>query len=435
MLNKSRGHTTLMENVSPPRVWRKGKPARQLSSLGDGENVGKTRVRVRRPPQTDEAEICRRLRELREFPEIFEAIARSPAAELALQAELRETYPDDIVPLAIQIAELRRRAASRFARAERMWFDRVGLEQATSEIVARHKARRFSGEIDDLCCGIGGDTIALAESGPVQAVDLRQSRALMTQWNAEIYGVDDRVTTRTSDVTGLAKSRNLVHLDPDRRTAARRAKRLEDYAPGPDFMSALMDARPGGAIKISPASNFGGKFPGCEIELVSLEGECREAVVWFGELAGSRQYRATILPAGASVSGDPLEQQAEVHPLREYLYDPDPAVVRSGMLDEVAVRLQLQRLDEAEEYLTGSRLVDSDFVTPFEVLAELPYNEKQVRRYFREHPYGQVEIKCRHLSMDADKYRRKLSLHGSEPVTLIFARLGGRARAVVGRRV
>ena len=38
----------------------------------------------------------------------------------------------------------RRKRASKFERAGRMWFDPIGVEQATAEPVARHKARRFA---------------------------------------------------------------------------------------------------------------------------------------------------------------------------------------------------------------------------------------------------------------------------------------------------
>ena len=43
-----------------------------------------------------------------------------------------------------------------------------------------------------------------------------------------------------------------------------------------------------------------------EIELVSVSGECREATVWFGELKGDAPYRATVLPGGESIAGDPM---------------------------------------------------------------------------------------------------------------------------------
>jgi len=185
---------------------------------------------------------------------------------------------------------------------------------------------------------------------------------------------------------------------------------------------------------LSPAGNFADKFPGAEYELVSLAGECKEATVWFGELAGEVSWRATVLPAGETLAGEPLVIRTDVRPLGGTLYDPDPAVVRAGLVDLLAEQLELGRLDDAEEYLTSDRLVESPFVRSFEVLAELPNNEREIRRYFRKSDFGQVEIKCRHIPIQPEAVRRKLSLTGTEPAVLLFARIAGKARAVVCRR-
>ncbi|MBX3439768.1 MAG: hypothetical protein KF861_19920 [Planctomycetaceae bacterium] len=351
--------------------------------------------------------------------------------ELALQSRLRQEYPDEVVRLAVALRDLRQRAGAKFTRADRMWFDRVGLEQATSEAVARHKAARFSGAVDDLCSGIGGDALALGAHCQVTTVDARPEAALMTAWNAAAYDVASNVTTRVGDVERTAVSSPLVHIDPDRRTGAKRSVRIEDYRPSLEFLHNLIDTRVGGAIKLSPASNFGGKFPGCEVELISLHGECKEATVWFGELAGKAPSRATVLPSGETIAADPMSSRARIGGLGQFVYDPDPAIVRSGLLDVAAVALGLERLDAEEEYLTGDRLVTSPFVQTFELLADLPNNDRQIRRWFREHAFGQVEIKSRHVPIDADMVRRKLPLAGQNAGVLIFARVSGRTRALV----
>jgi hypothetical protein len=316
-----------------------------------------------------------------------------------------------------------------------MWFDRQGLEQATSEAVGRHKAGRFSGNVLDLCSGIGGDCLAIAQSCSVTAVDSNPVAGLRTQWNAEAYGVGQRVTIECQDVTTIDPRTTFVHIDPDRRAQAHgRAVRVEDYVPGLDFLQRLVRDGRGGAIKLSPASNFGGKFRDVEIELVSLDGECKEATIWFGELRGSPSWRATVLPSGETVAAEPLEFAAEITAPMQYVYDPDPAVVRAGLVDAVAAQLGLSRLDAAEEYLTGAKPLQSGFVQAFEVLAELSNNASEIRKYFRAAEFGQVEIKCRHIPIEAETIRRRLPLSGNRSGVLIFARVAGKARALVCRR-
>lgn len=382
---------------------------------------------------------CTLLRQLAETPELFEELGAVCGPELHVQTRLRRWYPAELVRAAIELVELRRRAGMKFSRADQMWFDRQGLEQSTSEAVARHKAERMEGldtPVWDLCCGIGGDSIALAERVPrVIAVDLAPANGLRTELNARAYGVGSRVETRIEDITRIDLSRLPVHVDPDRRSGRKRAVRLEDFRPSLEFLRHLMDVTPGGAVKLSPASNFGGKFPDCEIELISLHGECKEATVWYGNLKGEPPVRATILPAGFSLAADPWQFRPNVGSLGTYLYDPDPAIVRAGLVDALAEELGLTRLDESEEFLTGEQPVFSPAVSAFEVLANLPNNSRQIRGYFRSSRVGEVEIKCRHVPTDAEQIRKKLPLPGDEKGVLIIARLSGRTRALVARRV
>ncbi len=378
---------------------------------------------------------CELLRTLRETPAVWPAIATAHGSELQIQKQLRARFDDQLVRAALTLAELRRKAATKFPRAVELWFDRQGLEQATSHAVAEHKARRFTAETWDLCCGIGSDACALAARVDVTAVDLEPSTALRAWWNAEVLGVDARLNVLCADVLQLELAGRLVHIDPDRRPGLQgRAMRIEDYVPGLEWLQTLTRQARGGAIKLGPASNFGGKFPGTEVELISLNGECKEATIWFGELAGPAPFRATALPSGETLAGHPLDALAPRSTMQRYLYDPDPAIVRAGLVDLLAERLGLARLDDAEEYLTGDRLATSPFVQAFEVLEVLPNQERELRAALRRSDFGTLEIKCRHLPIAAEELRRRLPLPGHAPGVVLFVREQGRAKSVLARR-
>lgn len=378
------------------------------------------------------------LHQLRETPEIFEEIRNGSSNELHIQNALRKLYPKELVTAALTLDKLRKRAISKFSKGAEMWFSRQGFEQSTSEIVALHKAKRFDGEVLDLCSGIGGDAIALSSANQVTSIDCNPVTLLRAEWNTEIYGNSSRWQGEAASIQSIGEERflnRLLHIDPDQRTGSKgRSLRVEDLSPGIEFLQAIPNRCLGGAIKLSPASNFGGKFLNAEIELISVGGECKEATVWFGSLAGEHEWRATVLPAGETISGDPLSSFAEVVPIQSYIYDPDPAVVRSGLLDVVAEKLNLNRLDDAEEYLTSDELVQSPFVSAFRVIDILAGSEKPVRKYFKERNFGQVEIKCRHVPVQADSYRKKLSLKGSDAISLIIARNQGKTKSVICER-
>ena len=133
----------------------------------------------------EDEDACRVLEQLKATPELFERLAGNQRAELGLQKRLRAEFSPAVVRAAITQAELRKKAASRFTRAADMWFSAKGLEQATSEAVAAHKAKRFDGAVQDFCCGIGADSVALGMRGcDVTSVDISPVCCLMADWNA-----------------------------------------------------------------------------------------------------------------------------------------------------------------------------------------------------------------------------------------------------------
>ncbi len=384
----------------------------------------------------DSKEECQILSQLNENSELFDLISQAKGTELHIQKFLRKQYPSDLVQVALTVADLRKQAQFKFQHASEMWFDRVGLEQSTSEIVARHKSKRFEGEVWDFCCGIGGDTISLADQCQVHSVDLNPASCLRTEFNAKVYGVHQNVETHCADVMEMLSQGQIVHVDPDRRSQKqkKRSLRVEDGSPDLDQLLQIINVSEGGAVKLSPAGNFGGKFSNTEIELISLNGECKEATIWFGSLAKPGIWRATVLPSGETIEGEPLGALAEQSTLLKYIYDPDPSVVRAGLIDQLSVDQGFFRLDPAEEYLTSESPVESSFTRRFEVLEILPNNDREIRNYFRKNPFGQLEIKCRHIPIDAEAKRRKLPLEGNGSAVLFFARIQGRSKAIVAKR-
>lgn len=374
---------------------------------------------------------------LADNPEVFVAVAEASGDALRAQKSLRARFPAEAVRLALSLTEYRRKAASRgFPHADRLWFDRVRLEQATAWPVARHKARRFSGIVQDACCGAGMDAIALAERAEVVATDIDPLACFIAKRNAEIFGAGSKITIRTQAAEELTSREGLLHIDPDRRSGkAGRAVRLEDYVPSLEILWQRMREFAGGAIKLSPAANFGGKFENVEMELVSLYGECKEATIWFGTLAGEESWRATALPSGETIAGDPLAAEPSCAPLRQYLYDPDPALVRAGLIDLFCAERAINRLDLAEEYLTSDGYIESPFVTGFRVLAELPNNETTLKRQLRNLKAGVVEIKARRLPVPIERLQKKLPRAGSRPLVVFFCRIADRARIVIAERV
>jgi hypothetical protein len=353
---------------------------------------------------------------------------------------LRKLAPPVAISAAIRLARARAKAADKFERGAHLWGVPTAVEQATSEPVARHKAARFACPlVVDLCAGIGGDTVALAARSDVIAVDLDPGMCHRLRYNAAVYDVSERVLPVQARAESFAIPAGAwLHLDPDRRFSRNeRASRLLDYAPGPAFWKAVALQLRGGAIKLSPASDFAEHFAGpqYEIELVSLRGECKEATVWFGEPV-SCVRRASRLPENVTWTDRdaPTTELAGVSTLKKLIYDPDPALLRSGLLDGFALEHRLARLGHGVDYLTGDELVSTPFLTAFEVQDVAPLDLKRLRRMITKYDVGMLEIKVRGVQITPEHLRAQLSPRGTSGATLLIFGGIGPTQVVLAQR-
>ena len=210
-----------------------------------------------------------------------------------------------------------------------------------------------------------------------------------------------------------------------------------DYAPGPEFWKLTASRVPAGAIKLSPASDFDHRLgtSDYEIELVSYRGECKEATAWFGELVTCRR-RATRLPENITWTDrdGPKSPSTPITSLRSLIFDPDPALVRSGLLDGFAQAHGLARLADGVDYLTGDLILRSPFIQTFHVLDVSPLDRKQLRRLIARNRIGTLEIKVRGVDVLPEALRGQLDLSGDRSATLLVVGGTGPARAVLAQR-
>lgn len=344
---------------------------------------------------------------------------------------------------------LRLRARKKFSRADRMFFNRVGLEQATDEHVARYKAGRFpAGALAwDLCCGVGGDLLALADRGPVIGADRHPGMAALAAANlrvAEACDATSRPRHASLAVAMDAASADLAtcgawHIDPDRRPQGRRTTRVALHEPGLEAIERLLQANPNGAVKLAPAADVPPPWTErAELEWLARDGECRQLVAWFGQLATQHgRRRATLLGRDGrhTFCGRGGASAPTAVTLGRYVFEPDPAVLAAGLTGELAGACNLARLAPDVAYLTGDVAVANDLLAAFEVRAELPFDMRRVKALLRERGWGRLEVKKRGVDIDPEQVRKRLRVDGDEPITLLLSRRGHSVQAILARRL
>ncbi|MEV2234454.1 methyltransferase domain-containing protein [Streptomyces phaeochromogenes] len=377
-----------------------------------------------------------------------------PAQELAVATRLRREHPAEFVSAALGQARLRQRAVVKFGAADagRMYFTPNGVEQSTRASVAAYRARRFQElgvrSVADLCCGIGGDAIALARAGiRVLAVDRDPLTAAVARANADALGLGELIEVREADVTEVATAAyDAVFVDPARRGGRGRVFDPEAYSPPLSWAVRTALEAPLAALKIAPGIPHETVPAEAGAEWISDSGDVKEAVLWFGtggtglgetgpgeaRSGGAGSVCATLLPGPRTLVGRGLPDP-QVRPLGRYLYEPDGAVIRAHLVAEVAEELDGGGLiDETIAYITADSLKDSPYATAYEITDQLPFSVKKLKALLRERGVGVLTVKKRGSAVEPEELRRKVKPQGPNSATVFLTRVKGAPTMLLG---
>jgi SAM-dependent methyltransferase len=370
----------------------------------------------------------------------------SEADALGELTRLRRTYAPEHAAAAFELSLLRRRAQAKFPQAGRMYFTREALEQASAAPVAARRAARLAAyaHVADLGCGIGGDALALASAGTfVTAVDRDEMRLALAAANAAALGFFERMHFVQADLLATEPPvADALFCDPGRRAGGKRRFDPASYEPPLDHVLSWRARTPALAVKLAPGIDPAELPADAEVEFVSLDGELKEALLWCGPPAQVAR-RATLLrsaPADAPVvhTLEPQLHEAAV-PLSQplaYLYEPDPAVIRAGLVARLANHIGAAQLDPTIAYLTAATRVSTPFARSWPILEWHPFQLKRLRARLRTLDAGPVTVKKRGSPLDTDALARQLSGPGARSLVVTLTRMHGQPIAVIcGDRV
>lgn len=372
--------------------------------------------------------------------------AGTPSELVSTVTRLRaEGHPAALVSAVLGQARLRARASRKFGVfAGRMLFTQAGLEQATRLRVAALHAGRFRsaglGSVVDLGCGIGGDAIALASLDiAVTAVEVDEVTAAIASYNLAPFPSSTVIHADARDID--VDPFDAVFADPARRTAGHsettRVTDPDDYTPSLDLLWEIAERKPVG-IKLGPGFDRSRIPDDVEAQWVSVDGDVVELGLWTGALARPGVTRSALVVSedGTSeMTSDGDSEDEAVRPLGSYLYEPNGAVIRARLIGDLARRIGAGILSDRIAYLTSDDLVPTPFAHAFRVIADLPLDEKTVKRELRSRRIGILEVKKRGADIDPAVFRRRMALSGPEAATIVLTRVAGRHRAILVERV
>ncbi|WP_092803269.1 class I SAM-dependent methyltransferase [Klenkia marina] len=386
-------------------------------------------------------EVVRQLRALA-TPEGAAALARARALladrtdVVAALSRLRAEFGADLGGPAWGVARQREKARAAFGPdADRMLFTGDTLEQAgRPELADRRAARLLAGGATtavDLGCAAGTESLALARAGAdVVAVDRDPVARELTAHNAAALGL--AVQVRDADVVELvAAARDgrvagctAAVLDPARRAGGRRVLDPAGWSPPWSTVVALLDAVPCCVVKVAPGLDHDRVPEGVEAEWVSVGGSIVEALLW-GRGVSTTWRRATVVRAGAvhELCADADPGRAPVAAPRGWLHEPDPAVIRSGLVATVADQLGATLVDGQIAYLTSDAPADSPWVTSYRITDVLPFSVKRLRGLLRERGIGRVVVKRRGSAVEPEALVKQLRGKGEGRAVVVVTRV------------
>lgn len=318
---------------------------------------------------------------------------------------------------------LRRKAAAKFAEPWRWLLTEEALQQATALPVAKHRARRLRARaVHDVTCSIGAD---LAWFGPGSfGSDLDEVRLAMARHNCP------ETPLLRADALRPVSRDVVVFADPARREGGKRKWHPDQLRPP---LGELAEAYAGRdlVVKCSPGLDMDAlPFESAEVEVVSLDRQAREACLWTGATAEPGVQRRASVLSGDGLAYSLTDAQPDDCPVTEagtWLVDPDPAVIRAGLVRQYAYAHGLAQLDERIAYLTGD--LKPEGARAFRVREQLPFTEKRLRSALRSNRIGRVEILTRGVNVDPDALRAKLKPSGPEGCSVLITRIGTSAVA------
>lgn len=357
---------------------------------------------------------------------------------LKVSEALRGEHAPERVALALTQVGLRDAARAKFADADRLLLTREGLEQATSDRIAAHRATRYESypRIVDLCCGIGGDLMALAAlpgERALTAVDIDPVHLALAVHNAGVEAPDRPVRAVRDDVRNVRiDPGDAVFIDPARRDTR---GRMGGYASEPplEWVVALAERAASVGVKAAPGIPHQLVPEGWELETIALGPDLKEAVLWSPSLAFGPRSATVMDDDGVHrlmpLGGEPVTIREPA--AGAWLLDPNPAVTRAGLVGDLARSVGAQKIDDEIGFLVLNHDVDSPFARSMRIIGSMPWHEKQVKRFLREIDAGAVDIRRRGLAGDVAAITKRLRGTGDLRVMIAMTRYRNQPWAIV----
>ncbi|MCX9014353.1 MAG: methyltransferase domain-containing protein [Candidatus Methanoperedens sp.] len=251
----------------------------------------------------------------------------------------------------------------------------------------------------------------MQECGKVYAVERNPEKLEYAKKNCELYGVDnvefilgDALSPETRDK--LSDS-DIIFSDPAR-PLTEKERTLDNLEPPITELIKLYSGITKGLAFHAPPQMPPERIGlDCEKEYMSLNGQLNRLTLYFGDLKRCERS-AVVLPGNAYLPSSDASA-IETGGISEYVYEPEPSVVKAGLLGELAGTISGSGNDiyfytgnERRTLLTSSSLIESPFFKDrYRVAGKTLMDISKIKAILAAGKAGKVVLR---LDVAPDKY-------------------------------
>lgn len=320
-----------------------------------------------------------------------------------------------------------------------MIYTSKALEQATGEAMLRFKFNNFSGELAvDGTGGLGMDTYALAvRFKHVIYIEPDQTLLEIARHNHQLLGVKNITylnTTLEEWVSHRPQHVDLIYVDPSRRDENSRYFKLEESSP--DIRKILDDLRQRSGntiIKTSPMLDVSYIYNSLEgvskILCCSVNGEVKEVLTEVSQRSDHAETEGILLNSEGKVrnritrrveTSSPATSTMHFYP--DYIYKPDPAVIKAGAIPTLAEQYDLMVVGSPGFYLCGNEKLRDFPGQQFRIVEWGAYQPKKIIKSLKSNNHTRVRVHRKNFPLSTDQLYQKLKVTMGNQADLFFTR-------------
>lgn len=352
---------------------------------------------------------------------------------LALQSR---KYPDVDMPTAITQIAGRQVAAEKipsWKEIEDIWYPKhLSLEQCSSEITARYKARLLARlpkneSFADLTGGFGIDCSFLAAGfKSATYVERQEDLCEIAAHNIPILGLY-QVNVRNEDGVSYLEAMSpvdCIFLDPARRNEhGGKTVAISDCEPNVAELEDLLLSKASSVmVKLSPMLDLALALKELhhtrEVHIISVNNECKELLLLLGQSLSENTVEIPIHCINLSTKGEQhfafsreQEQRSEctyTNTLGTYLYEPNASLLKAGAFRSISAAYSLKKLHPNSHLYTSETLIENFPGRTFRITNQYSFNKKEIKEGLSD--LKKANITVRNFPATVAELRKRIKL-------------------------